>query len=106
MIVVTLFCPLIFLGNVVHYKFPASSSHLTGVAQGNNGQICRKGSLCLCHLCFNDVNRAAVRHLLDHVGAVEALWRTSCSANIVRQLVTLQLMCSAMPVLCARKVVS
>lgn len=44
MIVVTLFCPLIFLGNVVHYKFPASSSHLTGVAQGNNGQMIEKGA--------------------------------------------------------------
>lgn len=42
--------------------------------------------------------REAVRHLQDHVGAVEALWRMKFNASNVKQPATLPPMFSAMHV--------
>lgn len=50
--------------------------------------------------------REAARHLIGHVGAVEALWKMRRSVNSVSQHVTWQPMSSVMSVLFVKKDVS
>jgi len=104
----TILCMMSCVSEIFLYPLPVFSPYnlpLSLIHKNHIPKLWKKIISYINHLLFLAIRELA-KHLIGHVGAVEAFWKMRHNVNNVSQHVTWQLMSSVMCVLFVKRVVS